>query len=498
MVDYRGVTPKGSGYQAQAIGSGGYLGWRPTKRQAALLVAKKTKASLSEIRILKVMHPKKPSRTSTSKGMRPLRTHRWIYWLAGRGVWQVKLPNRTSFTAHTLPMAIEKAGKILRIDPNSFKLKAPCAQDHGRSSVQCHIRRVFRMVWGAYKGGPKQGKHKFACIPADAAYTYKYLRGPKAKPAEDPGMVFHYLMAKDGPGKEAVSYAMGKVDPKTKDFEELDYNTLALALKYHSESHDPKESARWSKGPGKGQEFKMGLRMWAQRSLKILKEGKGKGSIPFGKERCPHMIAPLTKAVRSKLRKTRAYGEALLKVRHSKLTDLKDWIKATKTLAKAAKGVPGLSGGTRSYFFLWSTRQWLDRQMRLRNNWKGLRYPPKTTVRQLIHSFPDQSRLLTKLCGDHKGLCKITVRELCAILGYNAPIEHLTMHTCLCLTPKIRQVMHTALAGMKKPITTKLERAITKKLEKVRKVCTTMSKHGVPIPPHPSLTVAVAMKSIVA
>ena len=41
MVEYVGVTPKGSGYQAQVAGHGGYLGWRPTKKQAAWLVAKK-------------------------------------------------------------------------------------------------------------------------------------------------------------------------------------------------------------------------------------------------------------------------------------------------------------------------------------------------------------------------------------------------------------------------------------------------------------------------
>jgi hypothetical protein len=43
MVEYVGVTPKGSGYQAQVAGPSGYLGWRPTKKKAALLVAKAKK-----------------------------------------------------------------------------------------------------------------------------------------------------------------------------------------------------------------------------------------------------------------------------------------------------------------------------------------------------------------------------------------------------------------------------------------------------------------------
>ncbi len=488
MVEYRGVTPKGSGYQAQVAGPGGYLGWRRTKRQAGLLVAHAERTSLSSIQ----------KKSTPQRTMRPLRTHKWIYWLAGRGVWQVKLPNRPSFTAPTLPLAIEQTG----LNPDSFKLRAPHAQDHGRFAARYQLGKVFRMVWGGYQRGPKQAKHKFACVPADAAYTYKYLRGPKAKPTQDPGMVFHYLMAKDGPGKDAVSAATDKVvKPKhgsPKDLEELDYNRLSFALRSLSKNYDPKEREEWSKGPGKGTEHKMGLAMWAKNSMKILREGRGKGSFPLGKERRPHRIVPLNKVVRSKLRKTRAYGEALLKVRHSKLIYIKDWNKVTKTLGRAAQGVPGLSGGQKSYFFRWSTRSWLDRQMRLRGNWKGLRYPPKTSVWHLTRSFPDQSAHLKKLCGGNQELCKMTLRQLCATLEYDAPIEHLTMHTCLCLTPKIRQMIHAVLARMKGPITTKKEKAIAKKLEKVRKVHTKRSKFRIPLPPHPSVTVAKAKKLLMS
>ena len=324
MVEYRGVTVRGSGFQAQVTGQ--YLGWRKNKKQAALLVAAKERTSLGAVIKTIYVKPKRPLRTR--KLMRPLRTHKWIYWLAARGVWQVKLPNQTSFTAPTLPLAVARAGKVLRRDPKSFKLKAPHAQDHGRFSAQSQIEHVFRMVWGSYQRGPTQAKHKFACVPADAAYTYKFLRGPKAKPTQDPGMVFHYLMAKDGPGKDAVSDAIDNVKPKRgkccpKDLEELDYNRTGFALRHLSKNHDPEESKQWNKGPGKGTAHKMGLAMWAKKNLKILREGRGKGSFPIGKTRKHHMIVPLTKAVRSKFRKTRAYGEALLRVKDSKLLHLK-------------------------------------------------------------------------------------------------------------------------------------------------------------------------------
>ena len=240
----------------------------------------------------------------------------------------------------------------------------------------------------------------------------------------------------------------------------------------------------------------MGLKMWAQKSLMILREGGGKGSFPLGKERRLHRIMPLSKAVRSKLRKTRAYGEALLKERGSKLVHLKDWIKVFKTLGKKAKGVPGLSGGQKSYFFRWSTRQWLDRLMRLRSNWKGLGYDPKTSVWHLAQAFPDQRAHLSKLCGGHRGLCRTSIRNFCKSFQYEAPIEHLTMNTCLCLTPKIQQMMNAVIDGTKGPITPKKEKAIAKKLEKVRKVHTKRSKFGIPIPPHPAVTVAEAHASL--
>ena len=81
-------------------------------------------------------------------------------------------------------------------------------------------------------------------------------------------------------------------------------------------------------------------------------------------------------------------------------------------------------------------------------------------------------------------------------MRYDAPIEHLTMHTCLCLTPKIRQMMQPVLASIrtKGSITTKKEKEIAQKLEKVRKAHSERSKFGLLVPPHPSVTVSKALK----
>ena len=66
----------------------------------------------------------------------------------------------------------------------------------------------------------------------------------------------------------------------------------------------------------------MGLRMWSQQSLKLIKPGGGKGSITLGMASEKFQISPLTKSLREKLRRTRAYGQILLKQKQAKLDDL--------------------------------------------------------------------------------------------------------------------------------------------------------------------------------
>ena len=124
-------------------------------------------------------------------------------------------------------------------------MNAPHAQDSGRFAAKHNLGKVFRMV-GGYQWGPRQCKHKFA-VPADAAYTYKYLRGPKAKPTLDPGMVFHYLMAKDG---HAMSAATDIVKPKHGSPKDLEGPSLRNTI--------PKRERKGAKGQARGQNIKWG------------------------------------------------------------------------------------------------------------------------------------------------------------------------------------------------------------------------------------------------
>jgi len=504
MVNYIGVTPQRGGFQAQVTGK--YLGWFPNKLKAAKKVARKKRVSLREL--IKAPEARKATPRKDGLAVRPLRTHKWIYWLPKIQMWQVKLPNRPSFSVPNKPKALQAVCKILKVAPASFKLGMPHAQDHGRAAASYHLRRIFRIVHGGYKKGPKQAGYPFSCMPADCNYTYKYgLRGRRAKPMEDSGTVLHYIMAKDGPGKEAVLKGFEKFPASKKDnqdLEKLDYDRTSFSCREYSKQYDPKEAILWNKGPGKGTSHTMGLPMWALKSLKLLKKGGGQGSFPLGKTRGMFKIRPLTAALRAKFRMSRAYGEVLLKQGQVKLVHLKDILKIKQALARAAKrlkGVPGLTGGSARYLFRWSTRSYTDYLAKKRGKWRGLKYNSRTKVQSLASCFPDQGAYLAKICGGTNaagGLCNHTLLSVCRNLDYEDPAEHLTMHMCLSLTPKIRQMMHALLAKFKAngSITLRQEAMLIKKLEEVRKAETKVSKLGILVPPHPAVAVAKALPQL--
>jgi hypothetical protein len=498
MQGDRGVTPKKGGFQAQVTGK--YLGWFPKKSQAVRAVASHRRVKQSSLK-----YKRTPKKMDTR---RPLRTHKWIYWLSRNSVWQVKLPNRKSFTCPTSDEAIRRAALILKAEPKSFKLLAAVPQDHGRDAASAQLRQVFRIVDGSYQRGPPNRFAKWK--PADQEYTYKFdLKGAGAKLMNDAGSVLHYMMAKDGPGKTAMEKGFRKVWGKFQKNKQqpnnkakLDYDGIVEALKILSAKFDKAESQLWSKGPGKGTSHKMGLQMWALKSLGMLEKSTAKGSLPFGQTRRRFRIRPFSKAIDEKLQKTRTYGEALLKTRSSKLMAVRDWTKVTTTLKKASKGVPGFSSGDK-YFFRWSTRQWLDRLIQKKGTRKGLHFPAKTKVKALTHAFPDQAKNLTKLCPGSNvdgGLCKTTISDLKKTLNYYAPIQHLTLDLCLKLTAAIRQTLHEVLSIAKKkgPITRQLEKKFIAVLAKVRAANTDRSKCGVFVSPHPAVTVAMARKELLA
>ena len=402
---------------------------------------------------------------------------------------------------------MEAASAALKVGPASFRLRASRPADHGREAARACLARVFRITYAAYATGPKQAKQPFPCMPADAAYTYKKnLRGPGAKPFNDAGTVFPMLMAKNGPDKEAMLRGYEKHMTSSEDFEKLDYDRISYALQWMSKHHDPEEQRLWNQGPNKGTAHKMGLAMFALKSLKPIKPAGGAGSFPLGTARAKFKLCPLTEALRSRLHKTRAYGQALLAQKDpaTKIVSLSDYYRIIKVLGKASRGVPGLaqspSWARQSSLFHWSTRSWIDYILRSRGVWKGLKVAPKTKVYALERCFPDQSRHLQAFCGgsnSNGGLRNTTVQHLMKVLQYHGPIEHLTMHLCLCLTGKTRQIMNACLAKLEQnrgTITPKQEKAISQKLERWRKNLTEKNKLNIPMAPHPAVTVRRAHK----
>ena len=485
-IRYRGVTPHKVGWQVQVTGK--YLGWFPNKKQAVAKVASVLKMPMAKLR--KRKHKRR------KRELMPLRTHKYIYWLTKPRLWQVKLPGHKSRHFPTRAQAVEAASAALKVPPASFRLRKGRPADHGREPASAYLARVFRITYGAYATGPKRAKQPFPCVPADAAYTYKKnLRGPGAKPFNDAGTVFPMLMAKNGPDKEAMLRGYEKHMTSSEDLEKLDYDRISYALQCMSKHHDTKEQRLWNQGPNKGTAHTMGLAMFALKYLKLIKPAGGRGSFPLGTARAKFKLCPLTEALRSRLRKTRAYGQALLAQKDpaTKIVSLSDYYRIIKVLGKASRGVPGLAS-PESYLFRWSTRSWIDYILRSRGVWKGLKVAPKTNVYALERCFPDQSRHLHAFCGgsnSHGGLHNTTVQQLMKVLQYHGPIEHLTMHLCLCLTGKTRQIMNACLAKLEQTrgtITSKQEKAMSQKLERLRKSLTEKSKLNIAVAPHPTVT----------
>ena len=291
-IRYRGVTPHKGGWQAQVTGK--YLGWFPNQKQAVAKVASVLKMPMAKLR--------KRKHTAQTNKLIPLRTHKYIYWLKKPQVWQLKLPGHMSKHFPTQAQAVEAASAALKIPPISFKLRVSCPVNSGRKPARAYLARVFRITYGAYATGPKQAKQPFPCMPADAVYTYrKNLRGPGAKPFNDAGAVFPTLMAKNGPDKEAMLRGYEKHKTSSEDLEKLDYDRISYALQWMSKHHDPKEQRLWNQGPNKGTAHKMGLAMFALKSLKLIKPAGGAGSFPLGTARAKYKLLPLTKALKSRL-----------------------------------------------------------------------------------------------------------------------------------------------------------------------------------------------------
>ena len=167
-----------------------------------------------------------------------------------------------------------------------------------------------------------------------------------------------------------------------------------------SRNHDPEEQRVWRLGPNKGTAHQLGLARFALNSLKLIQQGRGRGSFPLGTARSRFKLVPLTKALRSRLRKLRAYGQVLLaqKELETKIVSLSDYARIVKILGTASRGVPGLAS-PKSYLFRWSTRSWIDYILRSRGVWKGLKVALKTKVYALERCFPDQSRHLQAFYG---------------------------------------------------------------------------------------------------
>ena len=427
---YRGVSrhPKG-GWVAQATlkGKQTYLGLFAKQEDAAKCVATATKQTVEALR-------KKKTASSRPKVV-PKQTHKHVTYHVATGKWRVTLKRALVHESADKGEAVQFAAKRLKVTAADLMLRQRGGYQ-GQRGARTRLIAIFRLLWRAYRRGPKRGGRAWASLPGDAAYQYARLRGPKATPYKDAGLALPFLVAKYGPDKVQIEKAAKLRGPKD-DLEAYDYNRLALALKGMSTKFSPKEYQCWMQGPGTGTSHHGGLVMWLWKSLKMI-EPKVRSGMPLLLNRRRFVIKPLTKPLRARLSKSRAFGEALLEEAKGRVT-LETWNATTRVLLKATKGVPGLSPN--SYRGKWAVRSWMDRCLRQRS-WKGLATNRGDKVALLTKTFPDEDghlRVLTDRAPN-----KVTLSQFCKTLGYDGPVEHLTMWLCLLLSkPLIRSYRAT-------------------------------------------------------
>ena len=469
---YTGVSrhPKTGQWKAQPTikGKQTYLGLFPKQEDAAKCVAKALTRTVESLRKKSKAVPK----------VVPKQTHQHVDYHLPTHKWRVIIKSKQVCQTTSKHQAVEFAAKHLGVKPAHLLLKQ-ASGNQGQRGLRTKRMGIFRLLWGAYRRGPKRGGRAWASLPGDAAYQYARLR-PKHTAYKDAGLALPLLLAKYGPDKMQIEKAAKLRGPKA-DLEAHDYNRLAKALRGISENFNSEESKLWAKGPGVGTSFHGGLILWCWKSLQMIEPRPPKSrapSIPLLQKRTRFVMKPLTKPLRARLSKSRAFGATLLAQDKAHVT-LKAWLKVADGLCASCKGVPGLS--PKSYRGKWVVRSWMDRCLRKRS-WKGLTLYRGAKVASLIQAFPDNGGHLRILTGGRPEA--VTLTQFCKELGYDGPVEHLTMWLCLLLSGVIlRRLRGQDLAALKRLNWEGIRRDLT------RKSC------RVEVPPHPVHLVKVALKS---
>jgi transposase len=322
---YKGVVAIRNGsWQAQGPGRK-YLGCHSREIDAARAVAKARGVSIAAL-------VKRPPRTFTLK---PARTHKWVYYHVGNDAWVVKRQKQWIGSYKKLSKAVAAAEKAFKKPASRFAAGGGLPT---QGVAIDDLANIFRMQMKAFEsgGGPPQ-------LPGDVMHVHaKGLRGATSRPYEDSGMVLPTLLAKYGPDRECIAEACGMSQASPPDLAAHDYQRLIQALR--SISRVPTdEMVCWMRGPGYKTTHHGGFPMWAWRSLKLIKRGRGADAFPLFQSRKLFVVKPLTKALRQRLERCRAFGEALVRSGESLQQTLAGWHCAASSLRKKVSKVPGSS-----------------------------------------------------------------------------------------------------------------------------------------------------------
>ena len=307
---------------------------------------------------------------------------------------------------------------------SELEKQAVSRKSHGNLSKQA---ARFKALWRVYS----RNRHGRRCeaLPSDLKAAIQFRRKHGQVFRRCPALYVASLKGKETPWYQAVQSAWQDYckcsGVPTSSVPDAD---VAAILQSAAQKMEGVDRTMFTQNIGRNVSHHMGWLAFML-SKKLLRKHKGSrrsGVLTFGEN--SYQKAPITKRARLIMSDMHATGSVLLDLPVPRSTD--DW---NACIAHAQQMAPK-SEVRNPYHWPWLLRSSMISAMRVARI-SRLQCPKDFTIGKLRRMFPDQRQHLTRF-----GQPSDTVRKLCTTLGYDGPVELLTMHMCMFCSKTMEHV----------------------------------------------------------
>lgn len=278
--------------------------------------------------------------------------------------------------------------------------------------------KLFRSLWWVYSHC--SAGRRCEVLPGDVTAMMKYKNLLADAFERCPGLFVALLRGKEGPWYAAVLVAWGRYCKRSAVPKSSDVPAEGLAFILQSAAREMTFACRdrWTENVGRNVSHHSGwIALLLQKGL--LRKAQSARKLDLVKVSGGiYKIAPVTAAVLSNMQKMSAAGKVLLEMKVPRTAC--EW---RARVTQAAKDAPRSETRNR-YIWPWLVRLALIISMRAAGV-KRLQVPKDLRVRDLHGLFPDQKQHLKRF-----GPSETPFKEFAKKIGYDGPLELLTMHLC--------------------------------------------------------------------